>query len=183
MPEETPSETRNPRTRELTISSLNRTFTLRPLPIYICREISKDLRPHIEKINRTGRVAMVLTKEVEKLQAKFGSKEIDVSALMTEMVALADKMEEAVPKEMDDEMATAVVEVFSKVLKFYDKENAPLKRDIEDKVSMQEIIETLDLQVELNSKNDFLLSSLQFVLKIIKQSSTEMDRLTEALKR
>lgn len=176
-------ETRNPRTRDITIESLDFKCVLRPLPIFLCREISKHLKPLIEQINKTGRMATVMMKQVEALQAKYGREEIDLPALMKETAELADKLQEATPKNMDDDTATAVVEVFEKIIKFYNKNGPSIsKKDIEDKASMEEVIYTLDQQLELNSNNDFLLSSLQFVLKLVKESNKEVSKLTEALK-
>lgn len=171
------TETHNPRTKIITLNSLNMTLTLRPLPIFLCKEISKELRPLIEKIQKTGRIALVIQKQIEAQQEKYINQEIKMDELVSEISKLADKAKEATPENIDEEAADAIIEVFYRVMKFYRKENPPSIHDIEAEVSMADVIFILDEQVLLNSNQDFLLNSLNLILSIVKKSGDDVKKL------
>lgn len=183
MPETDNSEliVKNPSTIEYTLAEFdNIKLVLRPIPIFICKEISKDLQPLLETINSAGRVATVIGKQIEKVQNQFIEKEIDSVKLMMEISALSENLQNSTPKDMDDRTSSAVIAVFAKLLKFYKYPQYSIN-DIEQKLTLSEVLIILEAQLELNGANDFLLTSLKFVMSIIKQAPKEMQELTDKL--
>lgn len=167
--------TQNPRVREIRIEALKVDLLLRPLPVSVSRTIAKGLKGITDTINKVGRSSGMLQRELEAVSLEFRTGKLETDVYFKRTNDLVEKLVTATPDELDWQTAEAVVKVFAQLMSFY---GHTFSTDtIEEKVTLSEIVDVLQEQVDITGEGDFLLGPLRVVLRILKQVPQEMKNL------
>ena len=162
----------------VTIPSLRITVTFRPVPIKLARLLGRAAKDIALVQQGAASSLAALNDDLLSLMARYSKGDVEFEVYLKELSMLNERKSTLVPMDLDEQIMQVLSDSTARLLAFYGHTYS--SDDLQERVTVVQLLDILSEQIVVNGENDFLLGPLRLIIDLARRIPGQYEQVASS---